>query len=597
MVNSGLSACRQGTGNLTISVVSPNFNQAEFLAECLSSVRDQTYKPIEHLVFDPGSTDGSRDVAARFPNVTLIAEPDEGQSEAVNKGFSRARGEIIAWLNSDDCLAHPRVFECVVQRFLQDDEPGIVYGRGIFTNESGKKLRDVYINKNPASLNWRLQQEDGILQPALFMRRSVIDRVGPLRNDLHYCMDYEYWIRCVKAEVKFVYLDVDLAIARYHDNNKTYGMRGKSYYEICDMLKEHFGYVSHVWLKRYAEFLSDGHDGVLVDAENAGIKDPDKFNKIYRGLLLAYNGSYDSRRLLSERAPKKSFGDTLREMKRLEVEGPVPCHEIPTGQEQKSSCVTYTVGARRWAFDAKWKTAQIVKSHKFFRNRVAKRHRDTCIIVGNGPTLNQTDFSLLKNQDVIVSNNVFLSDELIKYATYYTVVNYLVAEQSSQHINRLEEVHKVLPYWLAYCLNPGPNVYFVDAVGYAEFSTNMFENMSWRHTVTFFNLHLAYGLGYRKVVMIGFDHNYKQPKGVFEQEVIQNYAEDDNHFHSGYFRGKKWQAADTSNMEKMYLLARTAYEKDERDIVNCTIGGHLEVFRRGDLNVELGLENSRMSYA
>ena len=63
--------------------------------------------------------------------------------------------------------------------------------------------------------------------------------------------------------------------------------------------------------------------------------------------------------------------------------------------------------------------------------------------------------------------------------------------------------------------------------------------MSWRHTVTFFNLHLAYGLGYRKVVMIGFDHNYKQSKGIVEQEIIQNYEEDENHFHPGYFQGKK----------------------------------------------------------
>ena len=108
----------------------------------------------------------------------------------------------------------------------------------------------------------------------------------------------------------------------------------------------------------------------------------------------------------------------------------------------------------------------------------------------------------------------------MRHATYYTVVNYLVAEQSAARINRLEGVHKVLPYWLAYCLNPGPNTRFVDAVGHAEFSRDMFKNMSWRHTVTFFNMHLAYGLGYRRVVMIGFDHNYSQPKNVVEQEII-----------------------------------------------------------------------------
>ncbi len=575
---------------LTISVVSPSFNQAEFLAECLSSVQQQTYAPIEHLVFDPGSTDGSREIAAKFPHVTLFAESDAGQSDALNKGFSKATGDIIAWLNSDDCFAHPRVFERVVQRFLEADSPDIVYGRGIFTNEAGEKLRDVYINKAPLSLSWRFQQEDGILQPALFMKRSVIERIGPLRNDLHYCMDYEYWIRCVKAGMKFVFLDEDLAIARYHSNNKTYGMRGKSYSEVCDMMKEHFGYVNHVWIKRYADFLAEGHDGVLAHAGNTGIKDSSNLDNIYRGLLLAYNGSQDTYQLLLKGTAQKGPGDTLRELKSLGIGPAVPCKEIPLDQAQEPGCVAYTVGPRRWAFDAKWKAAEIAKSHEFLRERIAKRRSDTCVIVGNGPSLNKTDLSLLQGQDVIVSNNVFLSSELLEYATYFTVVNYLVAEQSAPHINRLEGVAKVLPYWMGYCLNPGRNTFFVDAVGRPEFSKDIFKNMSWRHTVTFFNLHLAYGLGYRQVIMIGFDHNYKQPKGIVEQEVIQSYEEDENHFHPGYFRGKKWQAADVDMMEEMYRLAKEVFEEDGRTIINSTVGGKLELFPRLPLEQALALE-------
>ena len=590
MFDSIPSTAGNASKKLTISVVSPSFNQAEFLAECLSSVQKQTYSPIEHLVFDPGSTDGSREIAARFPHVKLFPESDAGQSDALNKGFSRASGDIVAWLNSDDCFAHPRVFERVVQRFLEADSPDIVYGRGIFTNEVGEKLRDVYINKDPTSLSWRFQQEDGILQPALFMKRSVIEHIGPLRNDLHYCMDYEFWIRCVKGGMKFVFLDENLAIARYHSSNKTYGMRGHSYLEVCDMMKEHFGYVNHVWIKRYAEFLAEGHDGVLAHAGNTVTKDPSNLNNIYHGLLLAYNGSYDTYRLLINGAAQKGPGDTLREMKSLGIGPATPCKEIPTDRAHESGYVAYTVGSRRWAYDAKWKAAEITKSHEFFRARTAKRRSDTCVIVGNGPSLNKTDLSLLQGQDVIVSNNVFLSSELLKYATYFTVVNYLVAEQSSSHINRLQGVAKVLPYWLAYCLNPGANTYFVDAVGRPEFSKDIFKNMSWRHTVTFFNLHLAYGLGYRKVIMIGFDHNYKQPKGIVEQEVIQSYAEDENHFHPSYFRGKKWQAADVDMMEEMYRIAKEAFEEDGRIIINSTAGGKLELFPRLPLEQALALD-------
>ena len=316
-----------------ISVITPSYNQADFLGECLASVRDQTYKPIEHLVYDPGSEDDSRAIASSHPHVTLFAEPDEGQSDAVNKGFERVRGDIIAWLNSDDCFANSHVFARVVQRFLEPDSPDIVYGKGIYINESGKKLRDVYINKDPSTLNWRFQQEDGILQPALFMKRKVIEKIGPLRNDLHYSMDYEYWIRCMKAGLKFAYVDECFALARYHINNKTYGMRGNSYHEVCKIMKEHFGYVNHMWLKRYAEFLAEGLDGVLAHTNNTHVADQQKILTNYRQLLIDYNSDMETYSLLLECANQNSYSATLREMQRLHIVPLVPCKIIQNDQE------------------------------------------------------------------------------------------------------------------------------------------------------------------------------------------------------------------------------------------------------------------------
>jgi glycosyltransferase involved in cell wall biosynthesis len=289
--------------NLTLSVsaITTSFNQAVFLDDCLRSVRDQSYPPVEHLIYDPGSTDGSRDIATRYPHATLISEPDEGQSDALNKGFSRACGDIICWLNSDDQLADQDVLYRVVDRFQWIDAPDIVYGRGIYIDEDGQKLRDAYINQNPFSLSWRLAQEVGIMQPALFMRRSVIERVGWLRNDLHFSMDYEYWIRCVKIGIRFAYLNDDLAIARYHIGNKTYGQRGDSYAEVCQVMQQHFGYVSHHWLKRWAEFLTDGHDGVLRHGKNAGVCDPVILDETYRALLMEYNGETGVLDILKQR--------------------------------------------------------------------------------------------------------------------------------------------------------------------------------------------------------------------------------------------------------------------------------------------------------
>ncbi|GAB6094263.1 hypothetical protein JCM14469_05150 [Desulfatiferula olefinivorans] len=567
----------------TISVITPSYNQGAFLGTCLDSVAKQTVLPVEHLVFDPGSVDGSRQIAASFGHVTLIAEDDDGQSDAVNKGFERASGDIVAWINSDDYYCDDHVFETVLRRFNDGDCPDIVYGKGIYVNERGEKLRDVYVNRNPESLPWRLQQECGIFQPALFMRRSVIERVGFLTKSLHYCMDYEYWIRCVKAGVRFVYLDEDLACFRFYDSNKTLGSRGKSYREVCDMLLGHFGYVHNRWLRLFAEYNVQNMDGVLATRYNTPIENPETIEREYIRLLRAYNGGYDCHRTISDNRHKDAVSETFNEMTEKGLAFTVPADPVDIDTEYVPGKALRTVGERRWAFDLAWRKRQFERTHDFLRKRIAERKNDVCVIVGNGPSLAKTDLSLLKGQDVIISNNAFLSDELIANARYYTVVNYLVAEQSRQHINRLDHLDKIIPYWLSYCINDGPTTWFLEAIGYPEFSTNIFENASWRHTVSFFNLHIAYGLGYRRVVLIGFDHNYVEQKGASEGEVILSHDDDSNHFSKDYFKGKKWQAANVDEMEKMYLLAKKAYEDDGRTIVNATVGGNLSIFERRDL--------------
>ncbi|MBU1289526.1 MAG: FkbM family methyltransferase, partial [Alphaproteobacteria bacterium] len=500
------------------------------------------------------------------------------------------RGDIIAWLNSDDVFASPDVFKKVIDRFNAPDAPDIVYGKGIYINETGETLRDVYINKNPETLPWRLQQEDGILQPALFMRRSVIEDVGELTGSRHYCMDYEYWIRCVAAGKTFAYVDENFALARYHNNNKTYGQRGNSYAEVCDMLVAHFGYANHTWLRRYAEFLSDGFDGVLAHGQNSDIADTAILDGIYRKLLMDYNGSKLVLDHLAANASAKGYGDTLREMQRLGIGPSVPCMEVRLETTSKRGQSLYTVGPRRWAFDAGWKQRELEKAHAFIQEQANNRQSEVCVIVGNGPSLKKANLDLLAGHDVIISNNAFLDKRLKELATYYTVVNYLVAEQSAHNINRLGGLAKILPYWTGYCLNPGEDTHFIEAVGHAAFSKDIFKNASWRHTVTFFNMHIAFGLGYKRAVLIGFDHSYKQQAGVKEGDVIVSHERDENHFDSSYFQGKKWQAADVGMMEQMYLLARQAYAEEGRELINATVGGALEVLPRMDLADALAMK-------
>lgn len=573
-------------GKLSISVVTPSFNQAQFFPECLDSVFDQTYSPLEHIVLDPGSTDGSQNIARYYRHVTFICEPDGGQGDAVGKGIELSKGDIIAWLNSDDSYYDDSVFATIAAIF-NDRTEQIIYGNGVFNDSDGNKIRDVYVNKNPSSLSWRLQQEDGIFQPALFFRKSVPESIGLPSKYLEYCMDYEYWIRAVKSGIEFYYAPISFAKAYFHTDNKTLGQRGKSYSQVCDMLFDQFGYVNHNWLQRYAEFLSDGLDGVIAHSGNTAIKQKEKCSKIFEDLMEQFNTNASTVKLLSQKCKEKGYGDTLRVLEERKL---LATHYVELDEEaakQALGWVTYSMGGTRWSFNGKWKEKQIEKSHDFLREMISTRKSDVCVIVCNGPSLNHIDKSLLAKVDVIGCNGIFLDAEVAQHVDFFTCVNYLVAEQYAPQINFFD-AFKVIPWWLGYCINESEKTFFVDAKGFPEFSVDIFENMSWRHTVTFFNMHLAYGLGYEKVLLVGCDHSYTQPATVIEQELIYEESDDLNHFDPRYFKSKKWQAADTDQMEAMYKLAKEAFDVAGKRIINCSVGGNLELFPRSTLECEIG---------
>jgi hypothetical protein len=349
------------------------------------------------------------------------------------------------------------------------------------------------------------------------------------------------------------------------------------------MLLKQFGYVNGRWLRLFAEYNIEKLDGVLATTVNTPVNKPEEVEKEFCRLLRAYNTNYDSYKTIQANADRSGYSQTAREMDDRNISFDSPVQQVSVDTRTVPGCALRTVGPRRWAFELSWRKKQFQKAHLFLRNRINQRKNNVCVIVGNGPSLNDTDLSLLEGQDVIISNNAFLSKELVSYARYYTVVNYLVAEQSCQHINQLEDLDKIIPYWLSYCINDSQNTHFIEAKGVPEFSVDMFENASWRHTVSFYNFHIAYGLGYRKVVLIGFDHNYIQSDSVQEEDIICSDEKDINHFDHSYFQGKKWQAANVDQMEKMYALAKNAFEADGRRIVNATKGGNLSLFPRQDL--------------
>jgi glycosyltransferase involved in cell wall biosynthesis len=239
---------------MRVSVVTPSYNQGQFIQRTLESVASQDGADIDHVIFDGGSTDDTVGVLKRFSDgIKWISEKDKGQTDAVNKGIRATDGEIIGWLNSDD-IYYPNAIARVTAYFEAHPEVDVIYGMADHID-----LVDYAFEPYPTE-PWnfeRLRDTCFICQPAAFFRRRVVEKHGLLDEQLNYCMDYEFWLRLGKAGVRFAYLEEKLAGSRLYAENKTLGARLKVHGEINDMQKTLFGTVPDRWLWNYAHAVID----------------------------------------------------------------------------------------------------------------------------------------------------------------------------------------------------------------------------------------------------------------------------------------------------------------------------------------------------
>jgi glycosyltransferase involved in cell wall biosynthesis len=180
-----------------VSIVTPSFNQAQFLEQTIQSVLGQDYPQIEYLIVDGGSTDGSREIIQRYaPRLSWwVSEADRGQTEAINKGFSHTGGDILAWLNSDDTYL-PGAISQAVAYLESHPEAGMVYGDANLIDAGGN-----LIGKFPARQTDYRRLQRGyvhIPQQAAFFRASLWKQVGPLDPTFYFAMDYDLWVRLAR---------------------------------------------------------------------------------------------------------------------------------------------------------------------------------------------------------------------------------------------------------------------------------------------------------------------------------------------------------------------------------------------------------------
>jgi glycosyltransferase involved in cell wall biosynthesis len=202
-----------------VSIVTPSFNQADYLEATMRSVLDQGYPNLEYIVIDGGSTDGSVDIINRFRDRLSywVSEPDSGQTEAINKGFDQASGEIFAWLNSDD-LYKPGAIHEAVETFNQHPETGMIYGDADFIDPEGKWLGTF----SAAQTNYQRLRRGyvHIPQQASFFRGRLWKMVGPLDPTFYFAMDYDLWVR-LAAISPIRYVPRTWAAFRLHSDAKT----------------------------------------------------------------------------------------------------------------------------------------------------------------------------------------------------------------------------------------------------------------------------------------------------------------------------------------------------------------------------------------
>ncbi len=245
---------------LSVSIVTPSYNQGRYLERTIRSVLEQRGAapafpgPFEYLVMDGGSRDESAAILERYGSqLQWVSEKDRGQADAVNKGLARTTGEIIGWLNSDD-IFYPGAVAAAAGFLAGHPDIDVVYGNGNHID-----AEDRIIEPYPTE-DWdfeRLKQRCFLCQPAVFFRRRVVERFGPLGVHWRYALDYEYWLRLGKSGARFARIDALLAGSRLHPETKTLGARVAVHAETNDMLRSLFGRVPDRWLFNYAHAVLD----------------------------------------------------------------------------------------------------------------------------------------------------------------------------------------------------------------------------------------------------------------------------------------------------------------------------------------------------
>lgn len=203
-----------------ITVITPSFNQAKYLERTILSVLNQDYPNLEYIIIDGGSKDGSVEIIEKYAShlAYWVSEPDQGQSAAINKGLARASGDWVCWQNSDD-IFYPQAFERVLKVIQSNPGLDIIFGDIKIIDQHDHVIRQQCYVK--PTLNSLLAEGMVISNQAAFWKTSIHKKIGYLNESLHYCFDFEWFLRILKGTKHHYHISKFIGGLRYHDQSKT----------------------------------------------------------------------------------------------------------------------------------------------------------------------------------------------------------------------------------------------------------------------------------------------------------------------------------------------------------------------------------------
>ncbi len=226
-----------------VSIVTPSFNQGQFIEETIKSVINQKYRNIEYIIIDGGSTDQTKEILLKYDNKIskVVVEPDDGQSDAINKGFKMAKGELVGWLNSDDIM-HENCVEEIVNLYKQNKNAVIIYGSLLDNIDKDSKLIRKGICKYIIpNKNYLLTKNYFIIQMGSFYNAGILKKINYLDKSIYYCMDLDLWLRLLDYGEIISFNDYALASVRDWEGTKTSNGREKFIKDIFITLRKNGG--------------------------------------------------------------------------------------------------------------------------------------------------------------------------------------------------------------------------------------------------------------------------------------------------------------------------------------------------------------------